>query len=157
MRLLVLLSLCLGIVFFYQTGGEPMPTMQLLQTQLNDDDAGLVSVGDCEAEKCVMVYLAPWCGTCRAASPMIVQMKAQLEQEGIPMQVVIGNANGSQVQQYAAQFPFNVALDPMGAYSHQLENKGVPYFVVFNKKGKRVSDYGGAYLQVDAMRGALEI
>jgi hypothetical protein len=93
------------------------------------------SLGACPAAKCLTVYVAPWCGYCRAATPMIVALGGYLEKKGVPTRVVVGLDRPEAVLEYAKAFGPDTFLDPNGRAQPAA---GVPNF--------RISDADGAIL-----------
>ncbi len=113
--------------------------------------------GPCMQKKCVTIYVAPWCSTCRILNPMIIDLVDTLKTEGISAEVVVGKDKLSAVTKYADKYPFPVLLDTNNHFYRNAQLEGVPYFVVTNHDGEIQSDYYGGFKQVTQMRKVLEI
>ena len=37
------------------------------------------SLADCPTPRCLTVYVAPWCHYCRAATPLLIELRAYLQ------------------------------------------------------------------------------
>ena len=86
-----------------------------------------VAWGSCPAAKCLSVYVAPWCGVCRASTPFINAVVAYLNAHGAPARVVVGQGTPEQVAAYAKDFGPGTLLDPGGRVPLA---GGVPQFIV---------------------------
>jgi hypothetical protein len=113
--------------------------------------------GHCLQDKCLTVYVAPWCRVCVQMHGTIVGMRQQLESEGIGVQLVLGMDKPPALIRYAQTFEQPVLLDDQGAFKKKAGIKAVPYFVVTNRKGEIVKDVFGGYNDVGTMRSKLGI
>ncbi len=86
----------------------------------------------CSAPKCLTVYVAPWCGVCRASTPFINAVVAFLNARGLPARVVVGQGTPEQVAAYARDFGPGTLLDPGGRVPLA---GGVPQFIVTSADG----------------------
>ena len=86
----------------------------------------------CAAPKCLTVYVAPWCGVCRASTPFINAVVAFLNARGLPARVVVGQGTPEQVAAYARDFGPGTLLDPG---SRVPLAGGVPQFIVTSADG----------------------
>ncbi len=117
-----------------------------------------VSVGGaCESDKCLVVYVAPWCPACKSLTPMINDLSAELDKEGIKASIVIGKDSMDNVLDYSKRFNQKVLIDSSGRYFNEIGAKGVPYFAVTNQSGKRIEEMSGGYREVRHMREQLGI
>lgn len=87
----------------------------------------------CPAAKCLTVYVAPWCGVCRASTAFINAVTAFLNENGVPARVVVGKDSPEAVAAYAADFGPETLLDPEGRVPLA---GGVPQFIVTSSDGK---------------------
>lgn len=101
---------------------------------------GRLSLASCPTEKCLNVYLAPWCGYCRAATPAILELREHLKARGVATRVVIGMDKLESVTDYARLFGGETALDPANAVG---VSGGVPHFYVTDRAGKILRDVPG--------------
>lgn len=81
----------------------------------------------CAAPKCLTVYVAPWCGVCRASTDFIKAVTAYLNKHGVPARVVVGKDTPEAVAEYASTFGPGTLLDPTGRVPLA---GGVPQFIV---------------------------
>lgn len=127
---LMLLSAC------SRSARDTMPELRL-PTLSSRPGASLAS---CPTVKCLTVYVAPWCGYCRAATPAIIALRRFLRERGIATRIVVGMAGLGEVREYASVFGPDTLLDPEGA----LRVGGVPHFYVSNQAGAVLRDVPGA-------------
>ena len=86
-----------------------------------------VTWSSCPAAKCLTVYVAPWCGVCRASTPFLKAFVAAMAKAGVPSRVVVGRDKPAAVTDYAAVFGPEALLDPEGKVPL---TGGVPQFIV---------------------------
>lgn len=103
--------------------------------------AAPVSLKSCPKPKCLTVYVAPWCGYCRGATPMINALAKWLEPRGVHTRVVVGMDQPAAVQMYAKDFGPDTLLDPQG---RARPRGGVPNFRISDGQGRIVHDQSGA-------------
>ncbi|MBI2363077.1 MAG: hypothetical protein HYV15_06815 [Elusimicrobia bacterium] len=87
----------------------------------------------CAAAKCLTVYVAPWCGVCRASTAFINAVVEFLNKNGVPARVVVGKDSPEAVAAYAADFGPGTLLDPEGRVPLA---GGVPQFIVTSEGGR---------------------
>lgn len=81
----------------------------------------------CAGPKCLTVYVAPWCGVCRASTDFINAVTAYLNKHGVTARVVVGKDSPEAVAEYARSFGPGTLLDPEGRVPLA---GGVPQFIV---------------------------
>lgn len=113
--------------------------------------------GGCATDKCLIVYLAPWCPTCQKITATIISLASEMEKEGMTVTVVVGKDKLQKITAYANRFPFPVLTDANGSYFTKAEMVAVPYLAVTNSKGEVLNDYSGGYASVKAFRKKLGI
>lgn len=113
--------------------------------------------GSCGRQRCMLVYVAPWCPQCRRAHGMILESVDRLEAEGIETTVVLGMDDQAALESYAADFPFPVHLDPGRKLYDQLDARGVPYFAVWEQSREIVGDVAGRPDSFDHLMQVLEL
>lgn len=99
--------------------------------------------GSCAKERCLLVYLAPWCPQCRRAHSVILEAAEHLRAQGIETTVVIGLDDRAEIEAYARDFPFPVYLDPDRKFYEQLDTRGVPYFALWQRDRRIAEDIAG--------------
>lgn len=110
--------------------------------------AGL-SGDTCEGrERCVSVYMAPWCPHCKSAVGDVQKMIAKSQRGGkTGVRVVIGMGqepgdNERMAKQIAAQ---GVVIDDSTEIAKKLNVQGVPNFKILDKEGTVLIDGPEAY------------
>lgn len=154
----LILLLILGLLGWLISLPSDLPQAYLDQYKNARLTQQSVSVdGACESDKCLVVYVAPWCPACKSLTPMIEELSNQLKKEGIQASIVIGKDSMDNVLEYSKHFNQEVLIDSSGRYFNEISAKGVPYFAVTNQSGKRVEEMSGGYRQVSHMREQLRI
>lgn len=97
------------------------------------------SLASCPAKKCLTVYVAPWCGYCRAATPLILDTREYLKKNGIATRVIVGLDRLEPVQEYAKVFGQDTLIDT----NDTLHLNGVPRFYVSDSAGKILKEVAG--------------
>ena len=145
-------------VYFVVMRPSTMPEAELVVfSDQQKSDAVKAVGGYCDDEKCLTIYVAPWCGACRRAHTMILSLVDQLEAEGVRADVVLGMDDTEALVEYAKTFPFSVTFDEKGQYFNQLSARGVPYFAATNEYGKVMNSRSGASNSVVQMRKVLDL
>ncbi len=154
----LLILLVLGLLGWFISLPSDLPQAYLDQYKNARLTQQSVSVGGaCESDKCLVVYVAPWCPSCKSLTPMINELSAQLDREGIQASIVIGKDSMDKVLEYSKRFDQKVLIDSSGRYFSQIGARGVPYFAVTNQSGKRLEEMSGGYREVSHMREQLGI
>jgi hypothetical protein len=109
------------------------------------------SLASCPTKKCLTVVVAPWCGYCRAGTPMMLQARSWLADRDVAMRVVVGMAEEGSVREYAREFGPEALLDPKGAVR---VTGGVPHFYVTNESGAILKEVAGMPMTPDVARFA---
>jgi thiol-disulfide isomerase/thioredoxin len=111
--------------------------------------------GPCLEGRCVVVYLAPWCGSCRQAEPMLRDLRDSLARDGIPVVVVAGMDKPANLETYARNLGYPVLLDEEGRFKRAAGVNAVPTFLVVNRRGEVTETVKGAYQDARVMRQKL--
>jgi len=135
--------------------GSKLPQEYLPSHYQGTQESSVRVGGKCLKERCLTIYVAPWCKVCLQMHGTIVSMRQQLETEGVGVQVVAGMDKPPALVQYAQTFDQPVLLDVQGAFKKKAGIKAVPYFVVTNRKGEKLETALGGYNDVGAMRSKL--
>lgn len=131
------LSAAAALLFaFSPTAGGKLP--RRLLPRLSGGEP--LALADCAAKKCLTVYVAPWCGYCRAGTPAIVALREHLRAHDVPVRVVVGMDREENVRDYAREFGPETALDPGGSVGVQ---GGVPHFYVSDGSGRILNEIAG--------------
>ena len=152
-RLLLAALAGLALLWWLRPGQMPMQSLPLYAdgAQTRQQLVG----GPCTRARCLIVYVAPWCPYCRAAQPMLRQLREALEKDGIPMQVVVGMDKPPALEAYARALELPALLDIGGVLKQHVKIKGVPYFIVTDERGRIRQTASGAYPDAVLMRGQL--
>ena len=104
-------------------------------------------------------FWASWCAPCRASFPWMEQLHQDLKDDGL---VVLAINTGDNPDD-AARFlqitnpSFNIITDPEGTIAAELGVKGMPFSVLFDRNGERVSSHTGFRIkQAPELRKAIE-
>lgn len=151
-----------GIIFGigYLTFGQNA-TLESEVLNLQNQDAYAESSatvgGQCYEDKCLTIYVAPWCPACKSLKPTITSLTQELQAEGLDVKVVVGNDSQKATEEYAKGYPFPVYLDADAKFYKKANQRGVPFFLVTDRKGKITNKMAGGIPNVKAMRDKLEI
>jgi hypothetical protein len=112
---------------------------------------------NCPENRCLTIYLAPWCSVCRNSHTAILDVVKQLETQGIETTIVLGLDKHEALVAYAADFPFPVYFDQNKALFESLEMKAVPSYVVWLPSRKITTRKAGGTNSAAAILGHLEL
>ena len=150
----LVLSLLAGVVYF--TRPQHMPSASLPVYSAGHWQGNGPVGGPCAKARCLVMYVAPWCPTCKLLNGTMVALREQLEAEGVEVRFVIGMDKEPKLLTYATGYTRPVMLDDRG-FHKKAKIKAVPYFAVVDHKGNiKTSMYSG-YNDVAAMRRQLGI
>ena len=155
-----LITIMAIVVIAYLTLGRSTTLdSQVLNLQNQDTYAESSSTvgGRCYEEKCLTIYVAPWCPACRSLKPTIVALTEELQAEGMDVKLVVGNDSQEDTIKYAKKYPFPVYLDADASFYKKAKQRGVPFFLVTDKKGKITEKLAGGMANVRAMHDKLKI
>ena len=97
------------------------------------------SLAECSTPKCLIVYVAPWCGICRAKTPMFLKLKQLLKEKGVETRLIVGMEQEESVKDYARELGPDTLLDPRAL----LRVSGVPSFIVSRPGGDILGSVSG--------------
>lgn len=113
---------------------EPTPSATLAGISLpTADGKATVDLGRCKTEKCLNIYVSPWCHICRRSTGFINELKVYLAGKGVETRVIVGRGELDEVRGYAPDFGPDALLDETAAFPL---SGGVPNFTVSNSKGE---------------------
>ena len=131
-----LLALVLVVGYFMVVRPTPMPLTRLEYYDQTTPEQQSLKQLSCLKNRCLMIYVAPWCPACRSSNPAFISAVEQLEARGIATFVVIGLDKPEALKAYAANFPFPVYLDQKKTFFKELGASRVPYAAVWEPGGK---------------------
>lgn len=94
----------------------------------------------CEAKKCLLAVVAPWCTFCRRSTGKLLDLKDYLVEFDVETRVVVTRAERAELEDYANEFGPEALLDPEG----RVPAESFPQFVVLKRGGKRLGVFNGA-------------
>lgn len=94
----------------------------------------------CEAKKCLLAIVAPWCTFCRRSTAKLLDLKDYLIEFEVETRVVVTRAEQAEIEEYANEFGPEAFLDPGG----RVPADSFPQFVVLIKGGKTLGIFNGA-------------
>ncbi len=112
---------------------------------------------NCPENRCLTIYLAPWCPQCRNSHTAILDVVKQLETRGIETTIVLGLDKQEALVAYAADFPFPVYFDQDKDLFSSLNMKGVPSYVVWLPGGKIVTREAGGAPSAEVLLQVLDL
>ena len=96
------------------------------------------------ADKCVVVYLAPWCSACERSIGTIHQVVEQID-GSIGVKVIVGQDTLAKVEEMARRLDCPVFVDPAGELWQELGVDGVPHWFVLDHQNRIMRDFGGTF------------
>jgi len=131
------------------------------------DESMLVGSGPDEcarAEKCLAVYLSPWCPQCRKSGELVNEFRARAATSpGLGFKVIVGRDDEDALIKYASRLGGSVYFDYDGDFFRQLGADGVPAWVSYDSEGKVLEKVYGrpmgapAHVLVDHMSEELDL
>ncbi|MFC1679419.1 peroxiredoxin family protein [Elusimicrobiota bacterium] len=126
--------LLLVLVLFTRRADLVLPSAGLEGVKLQTLDTGrTVDLASCPTEKCLIAYVAPWCGVCRKSTALLRDLKPYLEARGVETRIVVGQGRPDQIRAYAREFGPDTLLDPSNRVP---ASGGVPQFIITSPDGK---------------------
>lgn len=96
-------------------------------------------------ERCVAVYLAPWCPQCRKSGELVQALRARAAATGgrLGVQVIVGRDEPPALERYARELGGPVSFDDDGGFFRQLGASGVPIWVSWDADGRILERMAG--------------
>jgi thiol-disulfide isomerase/thioredoxin len=98
------------------------------------------------AKGCLIVYVAPWCGPCKASLPHDRALADLVKDRGIETTFVVGMDTLPKCQEMARAIGREVLVDEEGAWARKMGINGVPHFLVTGTDGQVRRRQAGALL-----------
>jgi thiol-disulfide isomerase/thioredoxin len=132
MRALILFAL-IGLAtwwLFPRPSVSPDVFVHALQQNTRDSCAS--------AERCVIVYLASWCPTCKKSVPLVKELRSYINgSDGkVGLRVVIGRGDEAESREYGRSTGGTFLLDDTDAIFSALKGRVVPSWWVLNAQGE---------------------
>ena len=138
----------LGVLLggLWLAGGRAPKTLKLPPVPLDALGGGAESLAKCPTGRCLTVVVAPWCGYCRAATPLLLELRALLKKRGFATRFVVTMDEPRNLREYAAVFGKETLLDE----NSLIRTRGVPAFLVSDADGTVLRSIAGAPQTGDA-------
>jgi thiol-disulfide isomerase/thioredoxin len=97
------------------------------------------------AEKCLGVYLAPWCPQCQRSGPLLAELRERAARSGgrVGVKVIVGRDEREVLERYAEQLGGPVFFDDDGAFLRQIGGGGVPAWISWDASGHVLEKFHG--------------
>lgn len=103
-------------------------------------------------ERCVIVYMAPWCGACRQSVRIIDALHARWEdRDDIGIKVVLGRDGRDALEGMAASTRAAAYLDVDGTYWEKNGGRGFPHWIVTDAANRQRRTVSGTAMHVPSM------
>ncbi|MGB0866659.1 MAG: TlpA disulfide reductase family protein [Granulosicoccaceae bacterium] len=102
---------------------------------------------------------ASWCGPCRASFPWMEELHQELGEDGLVILAVNTGDDPADAARFLEKMKpsFEIITDPDGEIASKLGARGMPFSVLFDRNGKRVSSHTGFKKKhAPALREAIE-
>jgi len=111
------------------------------------DDSMLRSTGPDECattERCLVVYLAPWCPQCRKSGGLVKELRARAAlSSSVGFKVVVGKDEREALDRYAHKLGGFVHYDDDGSFYREIGASGVPAWVAWDAERRVVGKLYG--------------
>lgn len=155
LRSLLLPSLCvtvlIGLYLFLSGPMSPIPLDDLVMKTTHGDQSRICA----DKPGCLIVFLAPWCGSCRSDVGFVDGMVAAARDTNLAVEVVVGWSDEKQIRDFAREFKTRVFLDLEGEFRKRLSFSSVPRWFAVNSK-KEVYHSFFPYTRVNSAKQQLE-
>ncbi len=110
-------------------------------------------------QRCVMVFVAPWCSACKQSVGIIKGMMARCEDSSeVGIKPIVGSGRSVQTMEaMAARFGRGVFLDPAGQVLAASGERSVPQWIVVDDEGMLVKTQAGVITNVEMMFQQLDL
>lgn len=100
----------------------------------------------CEGkERCLTVYVAPWCPHCNRSVPLLQAMHQKLKhQPRVGMRVIVGRDNLSELEGFSRKLMFAPLYDKTGEFYKGLGEPGIPIWILTDMEGVLLRQITGA-------------
>lgn len=93
----------------------------------------------CPSERCIGVYVTPWCTYCTQMMPVIHALPEQAWRRGMATCAVIGNDSPARLREYATRHGLSATFDPESV----IPIHAVPTVFMFDKQGRILKQIKG--------------
>ncbi len=111
-----------------------------------------------DRERCVVVYLAPWCPACKSVVGMVRQLEERFSQDPeIGFVIIAGRADQTMLDRYVTDVTERGYLDVGEVFWRASGVQGVPHWFTLNGQGEVLTDFGGYSKPLRAQIERLEL
>lgn len=122
-----------------ETNGERPPDFVL-----TDTDGNLFQLSSTEGKAVLLTFFAPWCGTCRAEAPLLVELYQSFKSQGFEIVAVSVSAGVEETREFMDEFnvPYLVVLDNnvVSHFGYGISHVPTNYFI--SRDGFLIGPYG---------------
>jgi hypothetical protein len=146
--ILLVLAAAAGALWFFTHRPQRLAAAALPRLTADGAPTGETrAAGSCGGTKgCLIVYVAPWCGPCRASLPHDRALADLVKGRGIETTFVVGMDAMPKCQEMARAIGREVLVDEKGAWAQKMRIRGVPHFLVTGPDGSIRKHQAGALL-----------
>ena len=143
---LIVLGIVAAFLWYRRSGSLPEVPLAEATAEGTLADSPASPVVCAGTNGCLVVYVAPWCGPCRASLPGDVALADHIESMGYETVFVVGMDKQPACLAMARSIGRPTRLDTDGRWAKAAGVRGVPHFLVTTPTGKIVKRQAGAYL-----------
>ena len=138
MRTLIICAIVFLVAFFLMRKPVEAPNIALAMNEAEDTTS-------CEgADRCVTVYVAPWCSVCKRAMPTIEKIREFIsDQDGVGFQIIVGKDEAAAIDSMAKLYSAGVYLDYQDEFAGAMRISSVPTWIVWDRERIIVSRISG--------------
>ncbi len=146
--ILFVLALVAGAAWFFTHRPQQIASAALPRLAADGSLTGeTVAAGRCLGAKgCLIVYVAPWCGPCKASLPHDRALADLVKGRGVETTFVVGMDAMPKCQEMARAIGREVLVDESGSWARTMGIRGVPHFLVTGPGGRVRKHQAGALL-----------
>ena len=153
-----ILMVCLGLAIAYISVKRSVPASEPLLSLPTTAKQGAEISDPCRGkERCVNVYLAPWCPACHAALAFIDEMRSFFAVDSrAGFRVIVGYAGREEVEQMAFSLKGVTYMDYEGALRRAMRFSSVPQWWVTDQNRRVLRMFGSGGASGASLREAVE-
>ena len=104
------------------------------------------SVDSCKGkQRCVAIYMAPWCSACRASIPLVNRMQEKLSgKDKVGMKVIIGRDRKDKIIDYGKSVGGEVYYDFADKFGYKHKIKSVPTWMLLDGEDRTLMQFSGS-------------
>lgn len=133
--IIIIFIVFVAFFFLYQTGHTQEKAIDFT---LKDIKGKEVSLSDFTGEKVVLlVFSATWCPACNREIPALKKLHSEYDKRGLKIIDVYIQESQEKIAKFIENnsIPYTILLDLDGKVARQYEVRGIPTFMVIDKKG----------------------